>query len=486
MAYEIVIGLEVHVELKTESKLCCGCSTKFNAEVNTLVCPVCLGLPGALPVLNKKAVELSIITGLALNCEIAEHCQFDRKQYFYPDLPKGYQLTQFYHPIGREGWLEVNLAGKNRKIGIPRIHLEEEAGRSYHAGKGIIDAEYSLLDYNRSSIPLLEIVTAPELHSPQEAKKFMECLKTTLEYIDVSDCKMAEGSLRCDANISVRHRGDLQLGKRVEIKNMNSFRALEAALEDEAKRQVSLLQQGTPLQREESRAWVEEKGRTLFMRFKEEPHEYRYFPDPDLLPIEIADHWIQDLRSQLPELPQIKRQRYLREYELPAYDGELLSSSKQMADFFELAVQAYDGEPKKVSNWILGELARLINLEKIEFGQVKVTPGALAQLLTLLDQKVINGKIAKMVFEEMFYTGKKPEAIVAEKDLEQVSDPKVIKEIVARTIAAHPLPVRDYLRGKKKALGFLVGQVMAETKGKANPEMVRDLLDEELSFLLRS
>ncbi len=481
MKYETIIGLEVHVELKTESKLCCGCSTKFPAEPNTLTCPVCLGLPGALPVLNKKAIDLSIKTGLALNCGIARKCQFDRKQYFYPDLPKGYQITQFYTPICRKGWLEIDFTTGRRRIGITRIHLEEEAGRSYHSGAGIIGSDYSLLDYNRSSIPLIEIVTEPELCSPREAKEFMEELKTILEYIEVSDCKMEEGSLRCDANVSVRRQGEHKLGKRAEVKNMNSFRAVEAALEYEAKRQIKLLEQKNPLEREESRTWDEERRETVFMRFKEKAEEYRYFPDPDLLPVIINDDWIEGIRQKLPELPNSKRERYVREFRLPKEDATLISSSKPMAEFFEAVVKKYGGEPKNVSNWVIGDLTRLMNQEKVEFHEIKLYPDTLAQMLKLLDQGVISSKIAKAVFEEMFYTGAKPEVIIEEKGLKQISNAKLIKKVVNKVMINNPQSVQDYLSGKKKALSFLVGQVMKETKGKANPGMVNDLLQKELA-----
>lgn len=480
MKYETIIGLEVHVELKTESKLCCGCSTKFPAEPNTLTCPVCLGLPGALPVLNKKAIDLGITAGLALNCEISRESKFDRKQYFYPDLPKGYQITQFYAPICRTGWLEMEFPTGRRRIGITRIHLEEEAGRSYHSGTGIIDSDYSLLDYNRSSIPLIEIVTAPDLRSPREAKEFMEELKIILEYTGVSDCKMEEGSLRCDANISVRRQGDRELGKRAEVKNMNSFRAVEAALEYEAKRQIELLEQNTPLESEETRAWDEGNRETVFMRFKEKAYEYRYFPDPDLLPVIINDDWIKGIRNKLPELPNSKRERYIQEFRLPKDDAALISSSKPMAEFFEAVLKDYSGEPKNVSNWIIGDLVRLINQEKIEFHQIKLKPEALGQMLKILDQGVISSKIAKTVFEEMFYTGNKPEIIIKEQGLEQISDVQLIQEIVVKVMADHPQSIQDYLSGKKKAKSFLVGQVMKETKGKANPGIVNVLLEKEL------
>lgn len=480
MDYEIVIGLEVHAELKTESKVFCGCSTKFGAEPNTQVCQVCLGLPGVLPVLNKKAVDYTIATGLALNCRIARFSKFDRKQYFYPDLPKAYQISQYDLPLCAEGWLEITTPEGAKKIGITRIHLEEEAGRSYHSGSGIVGSEYSLMDYNRCGIPLIEIVSEPDLRSPEEAKTYLEKLKTILQYIGVSDCKMEEGSLRCDANISVRPRGRKEFGKRAELKNMNSFRAVQAALEYEAHRQIALLEAGNPLTQEESRAWDEAKGITVFMRQKEKAHEYRYFPEPDLMPVVIDDEWIERLRAGLPELPDVKRERYIAELGIPEYDADLISGSKPVAEFFEAAVAVYGGEAKTVSNWVMGELARLLNLEKMEIEEVRFGPEDLAAILRLVDKGVISTKIAKAVFEEMFYSGKKPEQIIEEKGLVQISDTGAIQAAVLKAVEENPQSVADYLGGKEKALGFLVGQVMKETKGRANPGLVNQLLREEM------
>lgn len=479
LRYETVIGLEVHVELKTKAKLWCGCATQFGAAPNTQVCPVCLGLPGGLPVLNKKAVELALRTGLALNCELADCCRFDRKHYFYPDLPKGYQITQFYQPIGREGWLEVEFAGGPRRVRINQIHLEEEAGRTYHLPPDPYGAAASLLDYNRSGIPLLEIVTAPELHSPEEARFFLEELKAVLECLEVSDAKMEEGSFRCDANLSVRHPGG-ELGKRVELKNLNSFRALEAALAFEEERQRELLAQGKPLRCEEVRTWDEEKGITVYMRVKEQAADYRYCPEPELPPLVIAADWVQTLRADLPELPMEKRRRYQQVYQLAAADAVLLSRRRAEAAFFEATLQEYRGDAQTVANWILGDLTRLLKGAKREVADLKFSAADLAALLTLLDQQVISGKIAKAVLAEMFQTGTKPAAIIEQRGWQQITDPHALKTLVRETLAANPAAVQDYLGGKEKAFAFFVGDVMRKSKGRANPELLNAILREEL------
>lgn len=479
LRYETVIGLEVHVELKTKAKLWCGCSTQFGAEPNTQVCPVCLGLPGGLPVLNRKAVELALTTGLALNCVLTADCRFDRKHYFYPDLPKGYQITQFYHPIGREGWLEVEFADGPRRVRIKEIHLEEEAGRTYHLPAGQDGGAASLLDYNRSGIPLLEIVTAPELSSPAEARLFLEELKAVLECLEVSDAKMEEGSFRCDANLSVRRPGEA-LGKRVELKNLNSFRALEAALAYEEERQRELLAQGEPLRHEEVRAWDEEKGITVYMREKERVADYRYFPEPEVPPLAIPAAWVQTLRRRLPELPMEKRRRYLEVYQLAAADAALLSRRKAEAAFFEATLRYYRGSAQNVANWILGELTRIMKEAKQSVADLRFSAEDLAALLQLQDQKVISGKIAKAVLEEMFRTGNKPAAIIEEHGWQQISDPGTIKTLVRETLAANPAVVEDYLGGKEKAFAFFVGDVMRKSKGRVNPELLNTILRAEL------
>lgn len=479
MNYETVIGLEVHVELKTEAKVFCGCAARFGAEPNTHVCPGCLGMPGALPVLNKRAVEYCIKAGLALNCRIAPFSRFDRKQYFYPDLPHAYQISQDDLPLCAEGGLKiVNPAGEERLVRINRIHLEEEAGRTYHSGTGT--AGYSLLDFNRSGLPLIEIVTEPDLRSPEEARIFLEKLQEILRYIEVSDCKMEEGSFRCDANISVRPAGSREFGRRMEIKNLNSFKAIQAALAYEENRLGSLLAAGTPPEQEESRGWDETRGMTFFMRPKEKATDYRYFPDPDLPPLVIAEEWVEAIRAGLPELPEEKKNRYVKEYGLPVQDADLLGSFRETAEFFEATLRCYSGEPKTVANWVMGDFARLLNLEKLTPAQSKLKPEALAAMLQMIDDGQISGKIAKTVFEEMFYSGKSPREIVAEKGLAQISDENQLTAVVREILAKHPGPVADYRAGKTKALGFLVGQVMKETKGQANPGLVNKLLREEL------
>jgi len=481
--YEIVIGLEVHAELRTNTKIFCGCSTKFGGEPNSQVCPVCLGLPGALPVLNEKALEYTILAGLALNCEIAESSKFDRKQYFYPDSPKAYQISQYDLPFCKKGWIEISTdntaAGVTKKVGITRVHLEEEAGKLVHSGSGIMDSSYSMADYNRCGIPLIEIVGEPDLRSPKEARDYLEKLRILLLYTGVSDCKMEEGSLRCDANISLRRKGDLQFGVLAELKNINSFRSVQAALEYEAERQASLLDAGEKMIKQ-TRGWDENKGVTAFMRSKEEASDYRYFPEPDLLPVTVPRERVETLAKRLPEMPDTRRWRYVEKWGLPEYDAELISSSREMADYYEATVAVYN-QPKVVGNWVMGELARLLNQEHIEFSELKIKPDALAKMLSLIDAGTISGKIAKTVFEEMFFSGKDPQAIVAEKGLVQISDTSELEDMARRIIEANPQSVADYRTGKEQALKFLIGQMMKESKGRANPTSVNDILKQQLA-----
>ncbi|HPZ74086.1 MAG TPA: Asp-tRNA(Asn)/Glu-tRNA(Gln) amidotransferase subunit GatB [Bacillota bacterium] len=483
--YTIVIGLEVHAELATDSKLFCGCSTSFGSEANTQICPRCLGLPGTLPVLNKKAVEYAVRAGLALDCKINKFSKFDRKNYFYPDLSKAYQISQYDQPICEHGHVEFYVGGEKKVVGITRIHLEEEAGKSIHSGTSISDSDFSLEDYNRSGIPLIEIVSEPDIRSPEEARIYMETLRSILRYIGVSDCKMEEGSLRCDANISLMPKGATVFGTRTEIKNMNSFRAVQKALEYEAERHAKLLDSGEKIV-QETRTWDDNLGITLSMRSKEEAHDYRYFPEPDLVPVILEDEFVTDIKNSLPELPAEKFRRYLEEFGLPEYDAELITADRDLAEYFEAVVAIYNKDYKAVSNWIMGEFMRLMNEQGIEVGEVKIKPEDFAAMLKLMDEGVISSKIAKVVFEEMFNTGKEPKTIVEEKGLVQISDSSAIEQIVADVIKDNPGPVAEYLGGKDKVLGFLVGQVMKLSKGKANPQMANEFLKKALAELSKN
>jgi len=475
--YETVIGLEVHVELKTRSKIFCDSTTEFGGEPNTHLCPVCLGLPGVLPVVNKRVVEYAIRAALALNCQIAGFTKFDRKNYYYPDMPKNYQISQYDLPIARHGYLDIEVNNEVRRIGITRLHMEEDTGKLVHQGT-ITSTPYSLVDYNRAGVPLVEIVSEPDLRSPEEARAFMEKLKTIIQYTGVSDCKMEEGSLRCDANISLRPAGSGQLGTKTEIKNLNSFKALYRALSYEVERQTGILSKGGRIL-QETRTWDEEKGVTLPLRSKEYAHDYRYFPDPDLVPLVIDPEWVEDIRNSLPELPDARRERYMQEYGLPAYDAGILTSTKELADFFESCLSAYPN-PKAVSNWVMGELSRLLNASGMDITACKIKPSQLGSLLQLIDEGTISGKIAKTVFEEMFASGKDPGDIIEEKGLVQISDVNTLMTVVAEVLASNPKSVEDFRSGRERALGFLVGQVMKATRGKANPEMVNRLLKEKL------
>lgn len=476
--YEVVIGLEVHTELKTKTKIFCSCSTEFGGDPNTHVCPVCMGLPGTLPVLNKKVVDFAIKAGLALNCRIAEFSKFDRKNYFYPDLPKNYQVSQYDLPICLGGHLNIEVDGQEKRIGINRIHMEEDAGKLVHGGETISTSNYSLVDYNRSCVPLLEIVSEPDMRSSLEARAYLEQLKAILEYTGISDCKMQEGSLRCDANISIMPKGSTVFGTRTEIKNLNSFRALQRALEYEIQRHIQVVEEGGKLI-QETRTWDDAQGITLSLRSKEEAHDYRYFPEPDLVPLVIDREWVKNVRKTLPELPQARKERLINEYGLPHYDAAVITASKALADYFDACVKSFP-EAKTVSNWLMVELVGALNAEGKEIGESPITPEMLAELLQLLEKGTISGKIAKTVFTEMFKTGKKAGAIVKEQGLVQISDESAIDKMVEEVIAANPKSVEDYQAGKDKAIGFLVGQVMKLSKGKANPGLVNKLLKEKL------
>ncbi|MDO3412805.1 Asp-tRNA(Asn)/Glu-tRNA(Gln) amidotransferase subunit GatB [Saccharibacillus sp. CPCC 101409] len=476
-SYETVIGLEVHVELHTKTKIFCGCSTEFGAPANTHTCPVCLGHPGVLPVLNRQAVEYAVKAAMALNCRIADISHFDRKNYFYPDSPKAYQISQAARPIGEHGWIDIEVGGKTKRIGITRLHLEEDAGKLTHtSGFG------SLVDFNRVGTPLVEIVSEPEISSPEEARAYLEKMRSIMQYCEVSDVKMEEGSLRCDANISIRPRGQAEFGIRAELKNMNSFRGVQRGLEYEEVRQAEILDEGgTVIQ--ETRRWDEGKGQTFSMRGKEEAHDYRYFPDPDLVPVEIGADWQERIRAGIPELPDARRARYASDYELPAYDAQVITSSKPLADLFEESlnhIQDARSDAKSVSNWIMGDLLGYLNTNGLELNAVPLTGQGLGELVGLIGKGTVSSKIAKTVFKEMLESGKRPQQIVEEQGLVQISDEGAIKAIVVEVVAANPQSVEDYRAGKDKAIGFLVGQVMKQSKGKANPGLVNKLLVELL------
>jgi aspartyl-tRNA(Asn)/glutamyl-tRNA(Gln) amidotransferase subunit B len=468
--YETVIGLEVHVELHTQSKIFCGCSTSFGAPPNTHTCPVCLGHPGVLPVLNKQAVEYAMKAAMALNCQIATESKFDRKNYFYPDSPKAYQISQYDKPIGEHGWIDIEVDGKTKRIGITRLHLEEDAGKLTHVDGGYA----SLVDFNRVGTPLIEIVSEPDLRSPEEARAYLEKIKAIMQYCEVSDVKMEEGSLRCDANVSIRLLGQEKLGTRTELKNMNSFRGVQKGLEYEEIRQAAVLNsEGTVIQ--ETLRWDEAQGKTISMRSKEEAHDYRYFPDPDLVRMHIDDEWKARVRSTIPELPDARKARYSAEFGLPSYDAAVITASKDMADFFQESLR-YTSDAKAVSNWIMGDLLGYMNANSLELPQVLITGQGLGEMIGLIEQGTISSKIAKTVFKAMLESGKLPKIIVEEQGLVQISDEGAIQAEVEKIVSSNPQSVADFKAGKEKAIGFLVGQVMKETKGKANPGLVNKLI----------
>jgi len=477
--YEAVIGLEVHVELKTSSKIFCGCSTSFGAMANTQVCPICLGMPGVLPVLNKKVVEYAVLVGMALNCEIASFAKMDRKNYFYPDLPKAYQISQYDLPLCKNGFLEIETEKGPKRIGITRIHIEEDAGKLTHEGDTISESQGSLVDFNRGGVPLIEIVSEPDIRSSEEATAYLDGLKSILQYLDVSDCKMEEGSLRCDGNISIRLSGSREFGTKTEIKNLNSFKSLQKALDFEYERQVKTLRKGEKVI-QETRTWDEGKGITLPLRSKEEAHDYRYFPEPDLVPIKVDAGWLDDIREKMPELPRAKKKRYVETFELPVYDADVLTRDRELALYYEEALTYYP-DAKKLSNWIMAEFLKLINQQQVPVSQSLARPKDLADLLTAVDQGAISSKVAKIVFEEMFHTGKKPHTIIKEKGFVQISDEASLAGIIEKVIDNNSKSVEDYKNGRLQALGFLVGQVMRDTKGQANPQLVNQILKEKLN-----
>jgi len=469
-----IIGLEVHAQLKTRTKIFCGCSTAFGAPPNTHTCPVCLGMPGVLPMLNRKVVDFTIKMALATHCTVQKESRFARKNYFYPDLPKGYQISQYEMPLATGGWLEIEIDGRTRRIGITRIHMEEDAGKLIHDPHRPI----SRVDLNRTGVPLMEIVSEPDLRSAAAAGEYLRRLRAILRYLDISDGNMEEGSFRCDANISIMPEGSTVFGTRAEVKNLNSFKHVEKALVYEIARQKEILLDGGQVV-QETRLWQPDRGQTVSMRGKEDAHDYRYFPDPDLLPLVIDTAWIERLRTEMPALPAERKTRYMADYGLSAADAAVLTGSRELSDFFE-ACLAYFDQPKTVANWIMGDLLGLLNARGLEIEVSPVSPAALAGLLKLLDAGLISGKIAKTVFEAMAESGKSAQAIVAEQALVQVSDSAALDPIIDAVISAHPAEVQRYRGGQKKLMGFFVGQVMQQTRGKANPKVVNEILRKKL------
>lgn len=481
MKYEAVIGLEVHTELQTKTKIFCSCRTSFGADPNTNVCPVCLGLPGVLPVLNKKVLEYAVRAGLALNCEISRFSKFDRKNYYYPDLPKNFQTSQFDLPICEHGYLDVEVEGEKRRIRITRAHMEEDAGKLVHHGTSITDSDYSLVDYNRTGTPLLEIVSEPDMRSAKEAVAYMEKMRAILQYVGISDCRMEEGSLRCDANVSVRPVGQKELGTKTEIKNINSFKGVERAIEYEAMRQAELLEDGGKVV-QETRTWDEKEGVTKSMRTKEEANDYRYFPEPDLVPFTVSDEYIENICKSLPELPDARKERYMKEFGLSSEDAVFMTNDKATADYFEAAVEA-GADPKACVNWLMGEFASQLSTDGIEIAKAPVSAENLAALLKLISKGTISGKIAKKVFATMWKEGGNPEEIVKAQGLVQISDTAELSKLVDEVVGKNPKAVEDFKAGKKKAVGALVGQIMKATKGKANPRVINELLNKKLQSL---
>lgn len=473
--YEVVIGLEVHAELSTKTKIFCSCPTTFGAEPNTHICPICTAMPGTLPVLNEKVVEYAVKAGLATNCEISKNSKNDRKNYFYPDLPKAYQISQFDKPLCEHGYIEIeDDDGNKKKVRLLRIHIEEDAGKLNHNEFGV----GSLVDLNRAGVPLIEMVSEPDIRSSREAEQYLRKIKSILEYIEVSDCKMQEGSLRADVNVSVRKKGEEKFGTRTEMKNMNSFRAIVRAIEYEKDRQIEVIEEGGKIEQETLR-WDDINGRTSSMRDKEDAQDYRYFPDPDLVAIRLSDEYVENIRKSLPELPESRRDRYIKEYNLSEKDAKLLTSSKYLSNLFEGALEIC-GNAKAVANWILSDISRILNEKELEPENIPFTAEQLAKMIQLIDKGTISSAIAKKVLTELFENPKDPEEIIKEKGWIQISDEGAIKEVVMKVLENNPQSVADFKGGKDKALGFLVGQAMKETKGKANPQMLNKMFLEEL------
>ena len=479
MKYEAVIGLEIHSELKTNTKIFCGCATTFGAEQNTHVCPVCLGLPGVLPVINRRVVEFAIKAGIALNCTINKFSKFDRKNYYYPDLPKNFQTSQYDLPIAEHGYVDIETEKGKKRIRITRIHMEEDAGKLVHAGTTIKDSSTSNVDYNRTGVPLIEIVSEPDMSTPQEARAYMEKIKSILEYIDVSNCRMEEGNLRADLNVSLRPAGTDTLGTKAEMKNINSFKAVEDALTYEIERQEEILEDGGHIV-QETRTWDPNRGITLSMRTKETAQDYRYMPEPDLVPIITTDEEIQAYRDGLPELPDARQVRLEKEYGLSSYDAGIITSSRAMAEYFD-AVVAEGADSKLSANWIMGDLSKNLNQEGIDIKDSPVEAKRLGKMIQLIEKGTISSKIGKEVFKTMWESKDDPEKIIQDKGLVQITDTKELEAIVDNVIAANPKPVADYKSGNKKAIGALVGQIMKQTKGKANPQLVNQLLAQKLA-----
>ena len=472
--YEMVIGLEVHVELATRTKIFCGCSTEFGGSPNSHTCPVCTGMPGSLPVLNRRVLEHAVAVGLAAHCEITRYCKFDRKNYFYPDNPQNYQISQLYLPICRNGYVEIETPGGSKRVGIHEIHMEEDAGKLVHDDW----QDTTLVDYNRSGVPLIEIVSEPDMSSAEEVIAYLEKLRLMIQYLGASDCKLQEGSMRADVNLSVREKGSRVLGTRTEMKNLNSFRSIARAIEGEKKRQTELLEEGKQVV-QETRRWDDAAEESYAMRSKEDAQDYRYFPDPDLVPVSISEEFLEEIRSRQPEFPEEKRRRYKEEYDIPEYDIDIITGSRHMADIFERTV-ALGAQPKKVSNWLMVETLRLLKENGLDPEDIRFTPEQLAKLIALAESRTITSTVAKEIFEIMFREDIDPEKYVEEKGLKTVNDESALKKTVEEVIAANPQSVQDYHNGKDKAIGFLVGQTMKAMKGKADPAAVNMLLKELL------